>query len=291
MSAVPIPKPRALAPEKRPVPLPRTKLPKTQCNETTQTDEIQPNNSKLKRISTTSKQIIDEISEVLQKNIELGKKSISRKHSKQIINDIKVIEENKIVQTNPEIFDTIRFESPLTVSRLSRSSSCTEENTLYSNTNDIIEVLSDEEVESLPPPRHPPPPLPDISYYDTPTKTLERNNIPNPIPLPPGKPSPTHSKSLSSPKLDQATGIPPIAERLKYEAVFPVYPVFLPDNESENSGNDSLNSTLDRAELIRPESWNFYDPVTLSDPTYSNVNKTDAGYVKFQLFILFYIYK
>lgn len=296
MSTIPVPKPRSLAQEKRPVPLPRTNISKSESSDGSKVNNPPVNNTLTRRISNTSKQIVEEISGVLQKNLEITKLSFSKRNArphtqeeeKGVQNDIKNLEKS------PEIFNNLTFESPLTVNQESSGhSSFIEENSLYGNSlKDFSFNESDDDIESLPPPSHPPPPLPDVSYYDTPQKNIQSvQPILNPssfvpeelktpskfvsIPNSPDKPPPTPTRP-APPLLSTTTSIiPQLAERTTYEAVFPVHPVFLSNTDSgESSGNDSKSGTIDRTESIRPESWNFYDPVTLNESTYSNTMAT-----------------
>lgn len=299
MSTIPIPKPRALAQDKRPVPLPRTNVPKTETNEPTKVHDVQINNTLSRRISNTSKQIVEEISGVLQEKLEQTRISFAKRNRKSTsLDDSKeVVEENKNDSQSHEIFNTIRFESPITIVHSpSSESSYIEENDLYRNLQNLNEVISDvseDEGEGLPPPSHPPPPLPDVSFYDTPHKNTQSSSPPQtflppfnqtrPVPIPPSSssnvPPPTPTRLVPPVPLPCSSSAPliPLVERTKYEAVFPVYPVFSQGTDSESNSSNSRTGTLDRMESTRPESWNFYDPVTLNDVTYMNVLKRNAN--------------
>lgn len=300
MSTVPVPKPRALSHDKRPIPLPRTNVPKLEETEVTKAPSA-PQNTLTRRISNTSKQIAEALSVP-------GRHSLKKKHRKSKEEQHEEVEKHIIQTQSPEIFNTIRFESPLTINQptsqpTSEPSSLTEENELYQNLNTADDIRSDEEAESLPPPSHPPPPLPDMSFYDTPPKNKQtsflvrktppvspravqapslpyippptsepcQNSPPRPaIPALPERPPPTPTRPTLVPQHTSGASIFS-EERTAYEAVFPVYPVFSSTADSDGSDNDSKGSTLDRMQSTRPESWNFYDPVTLTDSTYGNV--------------------
>lgn len=319
MNTIPIPKPRAVTHDKRPIPLPRTIVPKHD-----ELEEIEqelpktidmPQNTLTRRISNTSKQIVEEISSVLDQT----RLSLKKKHKKSIEEHPEIVV--KQLAESPDIFNTISFKSPLTIVRsVSETSSWVEENEIYQSLNKVNEIVSDDECDSLPPPQHPPPPLPDMSMYDTPQKNKDVTVQSSPIPVkkPPRLPAlPNRSKQPSlpyippppedeplstllpskimaqSPKIQSVISkTPPISprrispspdkptpnranaateERITYEAIFPVYPVFSQTTDSESSGTDSRSGTLDHNDVTRPESWNFYDPVTLNDSTYMNV--------------------
>lgn len=335
MSAIPTPKPRALSQEKRPIPLPRTNIPRQDVIQEIEQSRVDvPPNTLTRRISNTSKQIREEISSV----IDQTRLSLKKKHRKSVEEQQEVA---KVVVQSPEIFNTIRFDSPLSLV-VPDTNSYIEENEIYNKWGQVDENVSEDETDGLPPPKHPPPPLPDMSVYDTPQKTKENTILsPEKIPRMPKKPpklpyippppetdinqpslrvlppsegsnsplrqnelqnsssehrfSPIESQNSTPRQLSQQEcrsppitprAVPPIPgkpparpvplinvnidERTTYEAVFPVYPVFSQSTDSESSG-ESKAGTLDRMESTRPESWNFYDPVTLNDSTYMNV--------------------
>lgn len=333
MSAIPTPKPRALSHDKRPIPLPRSSVQKQDV-----APELPPTPPKVidvphttltRRISNTSKQIVEEISSVLDQT----RQSLKKKHRKSVEEQHDIVE--KEIAQSPEFFNTIRFESPLTVVQsTSEPSSYIEENEFYRRLNSVNETVSDDECDSHPPPVHPPPPLPDMSMYDTPHKNESasinsppilnsrpggkrlgpppalpyvpppsEDEIPvavsKPFPISPKIPIPTRTPPITprlapphsdkppptptrpAPVVSQSNVGVPIEERTTYEAVFPVYPVFSQATDSESSG-ESRSGTMDRTTSIRPESWNFYDPVTLNDSTYMNV----ASYRKNRFVIL-----
>lgn len=261
MSAVPIPKPRAFAQQenKKPVPLPRKIVQKNEPVEEQQQSDFQNTFSRrMRTISSTSKQISEEISGKVQETkkavIESTRQSVrkitrrfsspqdqSDAASTETVDHSKNVDES--LNSSSDIFNTIRFQSPLTVEPETKNDNV---EPIYSNYigNDSD---SDESV-SLPPPSHPPPPLPDESMYDRPQSiagTISR---------------------------------PPVAPRTQYEAVFPVCPV-LPSGSDSESGTDSKTGTLDtNAKLQRSGSWSFYDPVTLNEVTYANTEST--GFVQ-----------
>lgn len=295
MSTIPIPKPRALAQDKRPVPLPRTNVPKATS------PPKHDSQSTLPKIKNATKQIVDDIKGVITENLDFRQSTRRRRKSEQNHE-----EETQIPKTeaqSPDIFKDIRFESPLTISQSwSECSSYIEENDLYRNLTSVTEndVESSSDESERPPPNYTPPPLPDFSTYDTPSKnTLSRPiAIPNEIPPPtPTRPKPiltippppvSNSPPVLPTREDRSVPLTPsriVEERPKYECVFPVNPVGSTDSESDQG---SRTGTLDRTECMRPESWNFYDPVTLNDPIYMNemsVKKSNR-YVTFSLIFL-----
>lgn len=281
MSTIPVPKPRALAQDKRPVPLPRTNIPKATSPPKTDSQSTLP------KLKNATKQFVDDIKGVITEKVDIHRQNSRRRRKSaqnQDENELQTQKETQEAQS-PDIFRGIHFESPITISQSSPDSSYIEENDMYHNLNSLNETdnaSSSEEFER-PPPNYTPPPPPDVSTYDTPS-TLQRRNVPSiPIQIPneppptPTRPKPTFTipppPICDSPPVVPARGdrsVPNtpsriVEDRPKYESVFPMPPVC---TDSESDG--SRTGTLDKTECMRPESWNFYDPVTLNDPVYMN---------------------
>ncbi|CAG9770406.1 unnamed protein product [Ceutorhynchus assimilis] len=116
-----------------------------------------------------------------------------------------------------DMFNNIRFDSPI-----SRT------NSIYSNVENELNSDSSSESINLPPPKHPPPPLPDENFYDAPSGS-----------------SPIASSSNSSKSL-------PTRKPEAYESVFPKHPDS--ENALSSSGSwtfyDSVNRQSSQEENI-----------------------------------------
>lgn len=288
MSAVPVPKPRAFASQenKKPVPLPRHSIMKNlpePIHELPSSESQNTFSRRMRNLGTTSRQITDEISEKVQETkkavIESTRQSV-RKITRRFSSSLEhqecstdsTAEDSKTVDDcSSEIFNTIRFQSPLTIDQ-EVVDTITE--TAYDtpvrrdiNGNDSD---SDDSV-SFPPPSHPPPPLPDESTYDRP---LSFALSPPTKPPMPARPAPAPIPRLQKQQQQQ---------QQNYESIFPLpvvplIPTPVPFEIQANRAPESLPlPTTPRMEdpkspMERSTSFTFYDPVTLDEGIYANTD-------------------
>ncbi|XP_072397147.1 arf-GAP with Rho-GAP domain, ANK repeat and PH domain-containing protein 2 [Diabrotica undecimpunctata] len=190
-------------------------------------EETTNTNTLTKRVSSASKQLADDISQLVQERkravIEGTRQSVRRiarrfsssSQSESASEEIQQPEKGE--EDSISLFSAITFSSPL---------SATEN--IYNNVeSDHSSVSSDENSIALPPPSHPPPPPPDESLYDAPLSIASSSNSGSSINL--------------KPKTDN------------YESIFPRH-----SYSGEPTGNNADKSSF----LCRSESWRLYDGVT-----------------------------
>uniref|UniRef100_A0A6P7G8F7 Uncharacterized protein LOC114338918 n=1 Tax=Diabrotica virgifera virgifera TaxID=50390 RepID=A0A6P7G8F7_DIAVI len=206
----------------------RTEIGKPASTESLSSAEETTNTNTLtKRVSSASKQLADDISQLVQERkravIEGTRQSVRRiarrfsssSQSESASEEVPPPEKGE--EDSISLFSAITFSSPL---------SATEN--IYNNVeSDHSSVSSDENSITLPPPSHPPPPPPDESLYDAPLSIASSSNSGNSINL----------KSKTE----------------NYESIFPRH---------SYSGEPSFNNADKSSFLCRSESWKLYDSVS-----------------------------
>ncbi|KAG5896364.1 hypothetical protein JTB14_005842 [Gonioctena quinquepunctata] len=248
----PLPRTRSNAkPIKKPIPTPRRSV--TANLKNISEDEIVPKeveentNTLTKRVSSASKQIAGDISQLVhdrKRAVIEGTRQSVRRITRRFSSASQEQNNQEEIETKDEegtlnIFNSITFNSPF---------SGTEN--IYNNVEDSPNISSDEDSVELPPPSHPPPPLPDESLYDAPSSLASSSNSGQSV----------HSKSRAD----------------IYESIFPLYH----RSESESGANSNHQAEC----LSRSGSWKFYDSVssreTRSTSIYNNIEETsDTGNV------------
>lgn len=191
-----------------------------------------------RRMTNASKQIAGDLGHLVQdrKNAVLkgtreSMKRLTRRFSSASQTQRKLDkekEDNSDMEGTIEMFNNIKFESPL-----SRT------NSLYSNMENELGSGSSNESINLPPPKHPPPPLPDESLYDAPSSS---------------SPLASSSNSSLSGKNHKKSD--------DYESVFPLYPY---NSDSESCLDNTEKTIASNSDLARSASWTFYDTVSTTE--------------------------
>ncbi|XP_076272951.1 rhoGAP_ARAP and RA_ARAPs domain-containing protein RhoGAP15B isoform X2 [Rhynchophorus ferrugineus] len=196
-----------------------------------------------KRVSNASKQIAGDIGQLVQDRkkavIEGTRQSVrrltrrfssaSQLQRKQSDCTTDAVE----VEGNIDIFNNISFESPL-----SRTHS------IYSNVENESGCWSSTESLNLPPPKHPPPPLPAEGIYDAPSSS-----------------SPVASSGDSS-----GSGRA-LSKQDNYESVFPAAAASFSNNRNQERA--SLNNGDEPEDFS--SSWKYYDTVNQQENIYDNI--------------------
>lgn len=272
MSAVPIPKPRAFASQenKKPVPLPRHSIKKNYPGPIHELPSPESQNTfsrRMRNLGNTSRQITDEITEKVQETkkavIESTRQSV-RKITRRFSSSLEqqecstdnVTENSKDVDDcSSEIFNTIRFQSPLTIDQdVVETITETAYDTPVRRDINGNDSGSDDSI-SFPPPNHPPPPLPDESTYDRPLSVAM--SLPTKPPMP-ARPAPAPI---------------PRQQQQNYESIFPL-PLQVPLIPTPVPFEIPLPTTPrmedPKSPMERSTSFTFYDPVTLDEGIYAN---------------------
>lgn len=201
-------------------------------------EETTHTNTLTRRVSSVSKQLADDISQLVQDRkravIEGTRQSvrrITRRFSSSSQSEIaeEIDQPVKGDADGISLFSSITFSSPL----------FSAENIYNNAESESRSSSSEENFIGLPPPSHPPPPLPDESLYDTPSSIASSGN----------SGSSFQSKSEN------------------YESIFPQQP-----NACEPS---NVNEKFKY--LFRSDSWKFYDSVTSKDNKTNSVNQVDKA--------------
>lgn len=232
----------AVSEVKKPIPTPRRSV----RNATQKTSEatLEPieepreehNNTLTKRVSSASRQLAGDLSQLVldrKKAVIEGTRQsvrrIARRFSSGSQEQNSNVCEQELQNNNDEdtinIFSTIRFNSPI----------CQTENIYNNIDNDNVSTSSDEELTGLPPPSHPPPPLPSESVYDAPSSVISNSNS-----------EPLSEQSLNNTKVRSNP----------YESVFPPFRY-----QSDSDSTSGTNSNEKFESLSRSGSWRFYDAV------------------------------
>lgn len=242
----PLPSPRTNAAEtKKPVPTPRQSVKKSIDDKTSETvSKADEHNTLSKRVSSASKQLAGDISQLMHDR----KKAViegTRQSVRRIARRFSSASDSPHYGTTPpkndeeaiDFFSTIRFNSPIS-----------QNENIYNNVDtDDVSISSEDDLIGLPPPTHPPPPLPsslEESLYDAPTSA---------------SPSIVSGSSGNSASAKQRPD--------PYESVFPL------QKSPENTNNDKQSA--DQYDSISAsESWKFYDVISNcqsnSPPIYNN---------------------
>ncbi|XP_056637370.1 arf-GAP with Rho-GAP domain, ANK repeat and PH domain-containing protein 2 [Diorhabda sublineata] len=199
-------------------------------------EETTHTNTLTRKVSSVSKQLADDISQLVQdrkRAVIEGTRQSVRRITRRFSSSSQ--SENASEETEPpmkgdedsiSLFSAITFSSPLFSSE-----------NIYNNAESESRSTSSEENSiGLPPPSHPPPPLPDESLYDAPSSISSSGNSGNSFP----------------------------SKRENYESVFPIV-----CEPNVSNVNDNFNY------LFRSDSWKFYDSVTSKDGKTNCVNPLD----------------
>ncbi|KAH1008777.1 uncharacterized protein LOC109539383 isoform X1 [Dendroctonus ponderosae] len=224
-------------------------LPNSDKMDTERSDQF---NTFSKRVSSASKQIAGDLGQMVhdrKKAVIEGTRQSMRRLTRRFSStsqdqkkDSQEAENNQDYGGTIEMFNNIRFDSPL------RSA-----NSIYSNVDNEVEAGSSNESLNLPPPIHPPPPLPDESLYDAPSNC-----------------SPIASSSNSS-----KSGIAPPTKGEEYERVFPAYRY---NSESDICIDNTEMKLAENVDLTRSASWAFYDSVAnsmIQEAIYGNISSSN----------------
>lgn len=261
--STPVPAPRLIntSEHKKPIPTPRKLIPVVQENmdakSGTSPKESESNMSTFSRrvrtLSSTSKQLTEEFAGKVQEKkkavIEGTRQSVRRITRRfttagtENIAPVEIEDDSKRHTDDVDIFNTLSFQSPIRYN---------DQESIYSNMdvncsdNELNSSNSSEDVISLPPPLHPPPPLRDNSIYD-------------------------HPQSLASESSHSSeSGNVIIRNQYDYESVFPRSP-----NNSDSYVDMTVNSANKSVNLSRSDSWNYYDPVSKTEENiYNNIDNT-----------------
>lgn len=226
----PLPSPRSnIGETKKPIPTPRKNVkPITNCKSTETTLKTEEHNNTLtKRVSSVSKQLAGDITQMVhdrKKAVIEGTRQSVRRIARRFSSASEGQNSGSTPPNNDEetidFFSTIRFNSPIS-----------QGNNIYNNVdNDNASNSSEEDLIGLPPPTHPPPPLPqsmEESLYDAPASL---------------------SPSIMSSSSENSTKNRPDP----YESVFPLW------NHTKNK--DNANDSYYTASTS--ESWKFYDAIS-----------------------------
>lgn len=251
----PLPTPRStLGETKKPIPTPRKSIKPVLPQKSPENESIieepkeEHNNTLTKRVSSASKQLAGDLSQMVldrKKAVIQGTRqsvrriarrfsSSSQEHNTSVSDKEPHVNDEETIN----IFSTIRFNSPISQSE-----------NIYNNVdNDNASISSDEDLVGLPPPSHPPPPLPVESVYDAPSSAASSLNS-------------GHSINIKN-KSDV------------YESVFPSFPLSRQQSDSDSASGTNSNEKFES--LSRSGSWKFYDPVSItsrdrdSENVYSN---------------------
>lgn len=259
-SPVPVPRSQHIAEVKKPIPTPRRsvkarleKIPEPEAS-TSVEESTNTLSKKVSSISSASKQFAEDLGQLVHDRkkavIEGTRQSVRRltrrfsSSSEEKNNNTEAAEEQKSDDENINIFNSITFNSPISQTE-----------NIYNNVEDSKSTSSDEELIGLPPPSHPPPPLPDDSLYDAPLSLSSSGNS-------------IHSAS-SVPKSENYEHIFPIhlkaeqsRSKLSRSESWKFYdPVSNRDNESVSTSSD-LSVPL--------------EPVTVSTDLESEVSSIDV---------------
>lgn len=242
----PLPSPRTnIGETKKPIPTPRQSI-KTVIDNSTETgSKTEEHNTLTKRVSSASKQLAGDLSQLVhdrKKAVIQGTRQSVRRIARRFSS---ASEEPHFGTTPPKndeetinFFSTIRFNSPIS-----------QNENIYNNVDiDSISISSEDDLIGLPPPTHPPPPLPsslEESLYDAPTS---------------GSPSIVSSSSGNSASAVKHRPNP-------YESVFPLQK--FQENASQCTATDKLDT------VSRSDSWKFYDTCSnqiTSESIYNNID-------------------
>lgn len=234
----PLPSPRTnIGEAKKPIPTPRQNIkPSTSKNPDNILKIEEQNNTLTKRVSSASKQLAGDITQLVSDR----KKAViegTRQSVRRIARRFSSASEGHSSQSTPpqndeetiDFFSTIRFNSPIS-----------QGHNIYNNVdNDNVSISSEDDIVGLPPPTHPPPPLPqsvEETLYDAPTSL---------------------SPSVVSSSSENSTKHRPDP----YESVFPLW------NNTKNKDNASDSYYT----ASTSESWKFYDPISNEQTTRNSV--------------------
>ncbi|XP_018563544.1 arf-GAP with Rho-GAP domain, ANK repeat and PH domain-containing protein 1 [Anoplophora glabripennis] len=174
----PLPKPRILPGEvKKPIPTPRRSTRRIDdCNNTAseqpKEDHFNSFSRRVSSLSNASKQIAGDIGQLVQdrkKAVIEGTRQSVRKITRRFSSSSQEPHNSEDPtelqdEESIDIFKSIKFGSPISQTE-----------NVYNNVNNDS-VSSDEGSIDLPPPSHPPPPLPDESIYDAPASITSSSN-------------------------------------------------------------------------------------------------------------------
>lgn len=229
----PLPSPRTnIAETKKPIPTPRRSI-KTRNDSTSERTlkSEECNNTLTRKVSFASKQIAGDISQLVQdkkkavlEGTRQSVRRIARRFSSASVEPNSIQTPCKKDEEAIDFFSTIRFNSPVSQTE-----------NIYNNIdNDRFSISSEEDPIGLPPPIHPPPPLPlsiEEPLYDAPTS---------------GSPSVISSGSGNSAGAKQRPD--------PYESVFP--PFKFSESTTDNASPPDKFETASAS-----ESWKFYDAI------------------------------
>lgn len=242
----PLPNPRTNAGEtKKPIPTPRQNIKKIDDKISKTVSKEDEHNTLSKRVSSASKQLAGDISQLMHDRkkavIEGTRQSvrrITRRFSSASDSPHYGTTRPKNDEETIDFFSTIRFNSPIS-----------QNENIYNNVDtDNVSMSSEDDLIGLPPPAHPPPPLPssvEELVYDAPTSA---------------SPSIVSSSSGNSASAKQRPD--------PYESVFPLQKC------PENTNDDK--QTFDQYDSISAsESWKFYDVISNCQSSSQSIYNND----------------
>ncbi|XP_023014900.2 rhoGAP_ARAP and RA_ARAPs domain-containing protein RhoGAP15B [Leptinotarsa decemlineata] len=233
----PVPRLRSNSKEtKKPIPTPRRNINPNlkKISEDAPTQIEENTNTLTKRVSSASKQLAEDISQLVH-----GRKKAVIEGTRQSVRRItRRFSSASQEQNNPDETDTKNEEDTINIfNSITFNSPFARTENIYNNVDDSSSESSEGSIE-LPPPSHPPPPLPDESIYDAPLSLASSST------------SGHSAKTTSRPDV--------------YESIFPLFP-----NKSDSTSGS--NSTEQTECLSRSGSWKFYDPVPSKENQNANI--------------------